>query len=402
MNIYPSQLQGDKCKHSVSNMAYKRSNYHNYIFVLLISLSLWIFPVPARGELSFYQDSHGPPGKKKYDPVKYSYSQKNDLFLAGFKGKVVNRVPGNSRDGMFVDLEVDYGGLFSPSNYGHRGFGYFTAKVDSDNQLRFNSSLGHFLPVVNGELFLTYRFLRRNIYGSAHNIGSIHDKVYENSFSANYTKYSNGFLRETSFNYSFSAIPGQEIAGSLIDFAPEDTGYSTKIIGGFSDTTTHEIAAQIAFGSDNMGFDFLSGFKTSLHLGYEYVEHDAFHDQPGQIMQSFSALATMEQQTMAGLIKTSYKHVESSRTLSVGYLYGGVELYVKNVQYQEREDTQLYGVNVKFDLNTFGGPFRNKVKTFFRKATYFYKGLGQIRHNSSINSDHLTTRPNIRETLNSW
>jgi hypothetical protein len=256
--------------------------------------------------------------------------------------------------------------------------------------------------VVNGELFFTYRFLRRNIYSSSQNIGSIHDKVYENSFSANYTRYSNGFIRETSFNYSFSAIPGQEFAGSVIALAPEDTGYSAKILGGFSDTTTHEIAAQIAFGSENMGFDFISGFKTSLHLGYEYVEHDVFHDQPGQIMQSFSALATLEQQTSAGLIKTSYKHVESSRTLSVGYSFRGVELYVKNIQYQERNDTQLCGVNIKFDLNTLGGPFRKKVKTLFRKATYFYKGLDQLRHNASINSDHLATQPNIRETLSTW
>lgn len=386
----------------MNNMAFKRINYHNHIFVLLIALSLWVFPLPASGELSVYQDSHGPPGKKKYDPVKYNYSQKSDLFLAGFKGELVKRAPGDTRDEMFVDLEVDYGGLFSPSNYGYRGFGYFTVQVDSDKQLRFNSSLGHFLPVVDGELFLTYRFLRSNIYSSLQSFGSIHDKVYENSFSANYTRYSNGFLRETSFNYSFSTIPGQEFAGNVIALAPEDTGYTAKIFGGFSDTTTHELAAQIAFGSENMGFDFISGFKTSLHLGYEYVEHDAFYDRPGQIMQSFSALAKLEQQTSAGLFKTSYRQVESSRTLSVGYSFRGIELYAKNIQYHEREDTQLCGVNVKFDLNSVGGPFRKKVKNLFRKATYFYKGLDQIRHNASINSDHLATQPKIRETLGTW
>ncbi|MBU1137604.1 MAG: hypothetical protein KKA76_01375, partial [Proteobacteria bacterium] len=330
------------------------------------------------------------------------HSQENDIHLASFQGELVKRLPGEARDKMLVDLEVDYGHLFSPSDHGYQGFGYFTAKVDSDNQLRLNSSLGHFLPVVDGELFLTHRLLRSNISSSLQNLGSIHDKVYENGFSANYTRYSDGFIKETSLNYCFIAIPGQEFAESVISLDPDGIGYTAKIIGGFSDTATHKIGAQIAFGSENMGFDFLTGFKTSMHFGYEHIVQDVFHDQPGRIMQSFSALATLEQQTSIGLIKTSYKHVESSQTLSVGYSFRGVELYVKNIQYKNRDDAQLYGVKIKFDLNNLGMAFRKKIKTLFRKPTYFYKDLHQRRHDTRINSDHLATRPTIRESMSFW
>lgn len=383
-------------------MDYKKANYHNYIFVFPVALSLLAFPLTAHGDVSFFQDQHGAPEKKYSAPAKYRHSEENEIHLTSFQGKLIKRPPGEARDKMLVDLEADYGRLFSPSNSGYLGFGYFTAKVDSDNQLRFNSSLGRFLPLVDGELFLTYRLLRSNISSSLQNIGSIHDKVYENGFSANYTRYSDGFIRETSFNYSFCAIPGQEFAESAITLDPEDLGYTARIVGGFSDTATHKIAAKIAFGSENMGFDFINGFKTSVHFGYEHVAQDVFHDQPGQIRQSFSTLATLEQQTSIGLIKTSYKHVESYQTLSVGYSLGGVELYVKNIQYKDRDDTQLCGVKFKFDLNNLGVAFRKKIQTLFRKPTYFYTDLHQRRHNASINSDHLATQPKIRETINIW
>ncbi|MBU0944486.1 MAG: hypothetical protein KJ804_13360 [Proteobacteria bacterium] len=383
-------------------MAYKRANYHNYIFVLLTALSLWAFPVTARGDVSFFQDKHGAPEKKNPVPARYRYSQENDVHLAIFQGELVKRLPGEASEKIFVDLEVDYGRLFSPSADGYLGFGYFTAKVDSDNQLRFNSSLGHFLPAVDGELFLTYRLLRSNISSSLQHLGSIHDKVYENGLSANYTRYSDGFIKEISVNYSFSAIPGQEFAESVIALDPEEIGYTAKIIGGFSDTATHEIAAKIAFGCENIGFDFLSGFKTSVHFGYEHIVQNVFHDQPDQIWQSFSTLATLEQQTSVGLIKTSYRHVESSQTLSVGYSFRDIELYMKNIQYKDRDDRQLYGVKIKFDLNTLGKAFRKKITTLFRNPTYFYKDLHQRRHIASINSDRLATQPTIRETISIW
>lgn len=396
------ELQGDKGRHPANNMQDKKINYHNSIYVLLMALLLLAFSVPARGNISFYQDRHGPPEKKIYLPVDYNFSQGSDLHRADFKSKVIKREPGNTGDGMFVDLKVGYGRLFSPSNDGYMGFGYFTAKADSDNRLRFNSSLGHFLPLIDGELFLTHRLLRSNISSPLQDFGAVDGKVYENSFSANYTRYSNGFLRETSLNYSFSTIPGQEFTGRVLALDAEDSGYTAKILGGFSDTTTHEIAAQIAFGSENMGFDFISGFKTSLHVGYEHVEHGTFHDNPGQVLTSFSALAAMEQQTSAGLIKTSYRHVETSRTFTAGYSVGGVELYAKNIQYKDREDTQLFGLRIKLDLDSFGLPFRQKSKRLFRKAIYAYDGLGHLRHNSNINSDHLTTKPSIRKTISTW
>ncbi len=135
---------------------------------------------------------------------------------------------------------------------------------------------------------------------------------------------------------------------------PENTRYTVQVLGGYSDTTTHEIAGKIAFGSENIDLDFLSGFKTSLFLGYEYVEHDAFHEYSSQSISSLSALATFEQLTSAGLIKTSYKHVESSRMLSAGYSYRGVELYYTNIQNRYQEDAQLFGFKIKFDLNNLG------------------------------------------------
>jgi hypothetical protein len=382
-------------------MAYKRINHYKYIFVLLIAILLSVFSTPVRGDVSFLQNSYGPPEKQVIVPVKYNYSQATDLQRAHFQGQFT-RVPGAAPDEMFVDLKVGYGRFFSLLNNGYRGFGYFTADLDSDDRFCFNSSLGHFLPVVGGELFFTYRVVRSNLSIPMQNLGLIEDKVYENSFSANYSRFTNGFLREASFNYSFSSIPSQEFTGSVVNHEPNDSWHKTKIQGGFSDTMTHEIAAHVAFGSEKMAIDFLSGFKTSLDFGYEYVEHDAFHDQPGQILKSFSALATLEQQTSIGLIQTSYKRVESSRTFSAGYLFRGLELYFKNTRYKDLEDTQLYGFKINIDLNTLGLPFRKKTKSLFSKATNFYKGSKQIRHNASISSDHFTTQPIIRQAIHTW
>ena len=382
-------------------MAYKRINGHNYIFVLLIAISLLASPAPVRGDVSFLQESYGPPEKEVIVPVKYNYSQSTDLHRALFESEF-KQIPGGAEDELFFGLKAGYGRFFSLSDNRYQGFGYFTAKLDSDNRFCFNSSLGHFLPVVGGELFFTYRVVRSNLSIPMQDIGVIEDKVYENSFSANYSRSTNGFLREASFNYSFSSIPGQDFEGSVIDRNPDDTWHTTQVLGGFSDTTTHEVVAHIAFGSEDTAFDFISGFKTSFDLDYEYIEHDSFHDQPGQTLRSYSALATMEQQTSIGLIQTSYKRAQFSKTYSAGYSYGGLELYFKNIHCKDLDTRQLFGFNIKIDLNTLGSTFRQKTKTFFSNAVNYYKGSGQIRHNASINSDHFTTQPHIRQVASSW
>jgi hypothetical protein len=380
----------------------KSSSYCNAIYVLLIALSLLAFSGPAYGEISFYEDSYGPAEKKINDPINFNYSLANDLHRATLQGKLVKRVFGENEEEMFIDLKAGYGRFFSPSNYGYLGFGYFSAKLDTDNRLRLSSSLGRFLPVVDGELFLTHRFLRNNLCSSLQNIGPINEKVYENSFSAKYSRYTDGFLRETSLNYSFSIIPGQDLAGSVIASDPQNGGHALQALGGFSDTTTHEFAGKVAFGSEDIDLAFLSGFKTSLFLGYEYVEHDAFHQYSSQSISSLSALATFEQLTPVGLIKTSYKHVESSRMLTTGYSYRGIELYYTNIQNRDYEDARLFGFKINFDLNNLSNPLPQKTKRLFHKAANFYKGFDQMRHNSFINSDSLASRPQIRETIKTW
>lgn len=382
-------------------MASKQSRYYNYVFVLLIAISLWALPQTAVGNVSYLQDYYGPPEKVQLQPANYSLIQKSQLHLASVHGELIKRHPDDTREGMLANLQLGYGRLFSSTKSGYLGFGYLTAKLDNDNRLRFNASLGHFLPKTNGELFFTYRFLQSSISGSLEDLGSIQDKVYENSISVNYTRFTSGFLKETSFNYSFSAIPGQECAQNIIVLDPGESGYTAKIIGGFGNTITHEVSAGVAFGSENIGLKYLSGTKTSFQLGYEHVIHDAYHEQPRQIMESLSTLISLEQQTAAGLVKASYKHLDSSRTLSLAYSFKGVELYVKKIQYNDQSDTQLYGFNLQFDLETLKNPFYNRT-SLFRKATYCYRDLDQMRHNESINSDYLITQPTMQETISEW
>ncbi len=365
-------------------------------------ISLWVFPLPVRGDVSSVPDRYGPVPKKNYAPAKYTYSEGSDLHLTHFQGELIKRKPGDTRPGMLVDMKAGYGHLFSPSSYGYRGFGYFTAKLDSDHKLRFNSSLGHFLPVIGGEFFFTHRLLRRNLVVPVRGVGSVEDKVYENSFSANYSRFNNGFLRETSLSYSLSTIPGHEFGGLTTALDSEDVWHTTRSLSGYSDTTTHAMAAQIAFGTEKMAFDLISGFKTSLGVGYEYVEHAPFHDHPGQVIESFSASASLEQQTAIGLLKTSYKHLKSARKFYAGYSFRGVELYFKNTEYKESVNTQLFGFKIKVDLNTLGLPLRKKIKSLFRKETFSYSGNGKIRHSARINSDSFIAQPKIQESICGW
>lgn len=386
-------------------MHYYKISYSTHIFVFLVSILLIVSKAYANDDYSFYPNIHGPQETIAYDPAKWSYAKKDDIQLAQFRGKLDKRVLRDAGDELLVDLNVAYGRFFSPSLEGYQGFGYFTAKVDTDNRIRFNSSLGHVFPWVDGELFFTYRLLGVNNGMSLPNLGAIEDKVYENSFSANFTRYSNTFIRETSFVYSASAIPGQDLARSVMNIDMEDTSwYETDVLGGYSDTFTHKIAANIAFGSENLNSLFITGFKTSLGFGYDYVAHDQYHDQPGQIKESLSALATLQQQTSLGLIKTSYKQLQSSRTLTVGYSISGIELYAKDMQYQDQAGTQLFGFSLKFDLNNFGNLFRKKKKRLFGKAASSYssyKSLDKIRHQASLNSDQFTTQPKLRESIGS-
>ena len=376
------------------------SNYNTYIFVLLITFSSSLFPVKARGEISSLLGNYGPQENRSYDPAKFRYSKKTNTYLTNFRGQLNKKVFNDAINDVLAEMGMEYGQLFSPSSSGYLGFSYISAKINSANQIKFNSSLGHFIEPIDGELFFTYRLLGTNQNYSIPTLGTVEDRVYENSFSASYTRSSDAFLRETSFNYNFSTIPGEEFYKTVQPFHSNTAKNMTRIVGGYGNTTSHEIGAQVAFGYEKLGSNLITGMKTSLGLGYEYAAQDELYNSSGQTEESVSLLAAIQQKTPFGLLNTSYKHLDSSQTLYAGYSLRGIELYLQETRCQDKKDNRLLGFLIKFDLWNPKDPF-SKIKRLFGKPNSTKRGQEQIRHSLSLQSENLLKKPQFIEIIDS-
>lgn len=381
-------------------MKFTGTNYNNYIFIILITVSLFLFSTTAKGEVSSFQENYGPQESKSYAPAKFRYSKKTPTDLTTFYGQLKKDVFGHEDNDMMAEMNMEYGHLFSPSGNGYLGFSYLSAKLDNSNRIQLNSSLGHFVEAIDGELFFSYRLLGNNLNGNLPTIGSIDDKIYENSFSANYTRYSDKFLRETTLSYNFSHLPGEEFYGTVQPFQVNGTDKREYMVGGYSNTTSHEIGAQIAFGYEDLGPSLLTGLKTSFGLGYEYVMQDGLYNIEEQTEASVSLLAAIQHKTPFGLVNTSYKHLDSSQTLHAGYSLDGIELYMKEIRYQDKKDNRLLGFLIKFDLWNPKDPFR-KIKNLFRKNNSTGRGQEQIRHSISLKSNSFLNQPEVKHFIDS-
>ena len=381
-------------------MKHIRTNYNNYFFIFLITVLLYFYPNIVKAEVSSFQENYGPQENKSHDPAKFHYSQKTSTDLTTFYGQLRKSVFNDEDTDMIAEMNLEYAHLFSSSNNGYLGFSYLSAKVDNAYRIKLNSSLGHFFEAIDGEIFVSYRLLGDNLNYNFPSIGSIEDKIYENSFSANYTRYSDSLLRETSFRYNYSTIPGKKFYDTVNPFQVNNTEAGEYMVGGYGNTTSHEIEAQMAFGYEELGSNLLTGLRTSFGLGYEYVLQDALYDYSEQTEASLSLLAAIQHKTPFGLVNTSYKHLESSQTLYAGYSLEGIELYIKEIKYQDKKDNRLLGLFIKFDLLNPKDPFR-KLKDLFRKRGPTSRGQEQIRHSVSLKSDNFLNQPAIRHFIDS-
>jgi len=381
-------------------MKYTGTDYNNDIFVFLITVSLCLFSTVAKGEVSSFQESYGPQENKSYDPAKFRFSKTTLTDLTTFYGQLSKNIFDREDKNMMAEMNMEYAHLFSPSGKGYLGFSYLSAKLDNSNRIKFNSSLGHFVDAIDGELFLSYRLLGNNLNCTLPTIRSIDDKIYENSFSANYTRFSAKLLRETTLSYIFSNLPGEEFYSTAQPFQMNGTDKREHMVGGYSNITSHEIGAQIAFGYEDLGPSLLTGLKTSFGMGYEYVMQDAFYNIEEQTEASVSLLAAIQQKTPFGLVNTSYKHLESSQTLYAGYSLAGIELYMKEIRYQDKKANRLLGFLIRLDLWNPKDPFR-KIKNLFRKNNSTGRGQEQIRHSMSLKSNSFLNQPEVTHFIDS-
>ncbi|MFT5701446.1 MAG: hypothetical protein ACI8ZB_004340 [Desulforhopalus sp.] len=376
------------------------SNYNNYIFVILTTISLCLFASPARSETGYLQDNYGPIANSPYNPAKFSYSKTAATYLTKFRTQLNKTEFDNAGNNILADVNIEYGRLFSPSNHGYSGFSYLSAKINSDNRIKVNTSLGHFIEAIDGELFFSYRLLGTNLNHTFTTSGNIDDRVYENSFSAGYTRYTDTFLRETSLNYNFSTIPGEEFYGATLLSQNNTQKSNVNVIGGYGATMTHEIGAQLAFGYEELGSGLITGLKTSFGVGYEYEIQEELYNYSEEMEESVSFLAAIQQKTPFGLINTSYKHLDSSQTLYAGYALSGLELYLKEVRYQDGKNNRLLGFLVKLDLWNPKDPFR-KIKKLFGRNNSSNRGHEQMRHSVSLQSDSFSTQPKLKINIDS-
>jgi hypothetical protein len=373
--------------------------YRNYILVFFITVSLSTLSQTSHGEVASLQDNYGPREKSSYAPAKFSYSKQTDSYLTNVQGKLSRKLFEDTNDETLADLNFEYGRLFSLVGTDYQAFGYLTAQIDSDNQMRLNSSLGHYIPAIDGELLFSYRLLGKNLNKTLAQSGSINDKIYENSFATNYTRYSNSFLRETSINYSCSFIPGETLRRTRTPHGEQQQN-TASLLDGFSNTTTHEVVAQMAFGYEELGASYLHGLKTSLSLGYEYVNQDEMFDISEQVEESVTFLASIRQRTSIGSIKTFYRYLDSAQTLYTGYSVSGLELYVKETRYQDKKNSRSLGFLIKFNLLNPDDLF-GKIKKLFKRSNTAGFDQDRIRHSMSLRSTKFTTQPTVRTSIDS-
>lgn len=377
-----------------------RTNYNNNTFVLLITFLSCLYPPPAKAEVSSFRDNYGPQENRPYNPVKFNYSEKTATKFTSLYGQLSKDVFDNNASQIKAEVNMEYAHLFTPSGNGYSGFGYLSAKMDNANKVRLNSSIGHFVEAIDGELFFSYRLFGDNLHYNLPSTRSIDDRVYENSFSAHYTRYSDRFLRETTLRYNFSTLPGEEFYNTDQPFQLNGTNKRSDLIGAYGNIMSHGIGAQVAFGYEELGSRMITGLRTSFELGYECVMQDELYSAADQTETSISLLAAIQHKTPFGLINTSYKHLDSSQTLYAGYSLEGIELYMKEIRYQDKKDNKLLGFLIKFDLLHLQDPFR-KIKDLFKRDISNKRGQEQIRHSMSLKSDSLLYQPSLNSFIDS-
>lgn len=381
-------------------MKHTKTNYNNYIFVLLITVLTCAHSIIAKADVSSFQEHYGPKENRPYDPAKFRYSQKTSTEFTSLHGQLTKDIFGIEDSEVTAEMTMEYGRLYSPSGNGYAGFSYLSAKLDNANKIKINSSLGHFVEAIDGELFFSYRLLGDNLHYNLPSIGNINDRVYENSFSAAYTRYSDNFLRETSFTYNFCTLPGEEFFNTFQPFQWDSNENEAEMVGGYGNITSHEIGAQIALGYEELGSSLITGLRTNFELGYEYVTQDALYNSSEQADASIALLAAIQHKTPFGLVNTSYKHLDSSQTLYAGYSLEGIELYMKEIKYQDKKDNRLLGFLIKFDLWNPKDPFQ-KIKNLFKKDHSNKRGQEQIRHSMSLKSNSLLNQPSVAHFIDS-
>lgn len=381
-------------------MRHTETNYSNNIFVFLITVSLCSFSADAEAEVSSLQENYGPQENRSFDPVQYRYSKNAKTYFTNFRGELNKILFTDTSDNMLAEMDMEYGFLFSPSNSGYLGFSYLSAKINNLNQIKLNSSLGGFIEQLDGEVLFSYRLLGLNQNYSLATQDNLNAQIYENSFSACYTRYSDTFLRETSLDYNFSTIPGEVFLRNPGYFQAHSSQSGVQMLGGYGNITTHEIEAQMAFGYEEIGSNLITGLKTSLGLGYEYVLQDELYSYSAETEESLSLLASIQQKTPFGLINTSYKHLDSSQTLYAGYSLQSLEIYVQETRYQHQKSNRLLGFLIKLDLWNPKDPFR-KVKKLFGKNNSLNRGKEQIRHSVILQSNSFLQSPKFKQIIDS-
>lgn len=357
----------------------------DFISVLLIPIWILVLAQPVIADLLTLEDDYGPTERVRYKAAKYGITDKYSNALVKLNSEFKKKHLKNRGEDVTANLDMGYGRLFSSTDDGYLGFGYVSAKVDTKNRLGLFSSVGYVLPSLDSELLFTYRLLAPQLKRAYRGYGTLNDRLYENSFSLNFTRYTDFFLKETSFNYRFSDVRGKAYRLSREGF-----------LAGHGDVNSHKISAKMAFGTEELDLGLIKGFKTIQSLGYEQVSHDGFYTYDGQVNRRLTSLTTLEQKTSYGLFSASYRHIDTSQTMSLGYLVKGITFYAKETRYSDRDSQQMFGFSVKFNLWNSRDPFY-KRKKLFRRTDYSSRKHEQIRHNPSLTANTLVTKPKVRK-----
>ena len=173
--------------------------------IVLLCLAAALFSVPTVQAESTTQAENTPK-----QPLTFNSTKTTDTQIFETQVSIERREEGDVDDTTSFGLLASYGQLFSGSDAGYQGFGYFTGKVNTDNRYRLNASLGYFLPGIGGELLTTYRFLSAEVRDNLAVAGAFEEQADEHSFAASYTRYINTFPKEIALTYSYSLLGGEE------------------------------------------------------------------------------------------------------------------------------------------------------------------------------------------------
>lgn len=369
---------------------------HIVAAAFLTAIAVPVQNLQATQLAAFTPDYYGPIIKSTPEPATYAYSLEQEQRKFSVNGKLSkNSRVGN--DNRAVRLSTSYSELFSPSGNGYLGFSHLSGRMDSKNKMQINTSIGRYLPSLNSELFFSYRLFGAEVASTFDTLGYGEDYAYENSFAATYTTFLDSFLREASIRYSYSFLPGLDIRENSSPVGI--TGAKcTQYVGGFSDRQFHTIETDLAFGVEQLPLEYLHGMKVDLGFGYEHVSHSSYYDVDGDVLEGISGKAIIQQQTVLGLVKGSYKLGQTSATLSASLDLGNVELYMKDTDSYQGDDTRVYGVSLNMDFEDLSSIFSSQQTALFSTPTKRYTSLDQAHHYSGLTANGFTKAPTMQET----